>query len=755
MTDDRHFDQRDQKVLGPQTNVAGNLIYEPPPTLPIPHQIPAPPSDFTGRKVELEDLLANFDKGATITGLQGMGGIGKTALALVLAENLKDRFPDGQIFIELRGLSNNPVTPADAMAHVIRAYHPTAQIPEDLSSRGGLYRTILNGKHTLLLLDNAANREQVEMLLPPTGCAMLITSRQKFTLPGLKARNMELLPPADSRELLVSIADRIGDHADHLARLCGYLPIALRNAASLLAERIDVDVVEYAQKLKDATTRLDLVNATFSLSYELLPSNLQMQWSMLSVFPADFDRAGAAAVWEMDIDAGAKALSDLLKWSLVDFNPSDSRYRLHDLARDFAGTRLEALACTHAQCQCLHSEHYKNILFAANALYHRGGKSSIVSLMLLDREWTNIKAGQAWSEIIMNSQPNRSKPGVASTEWTVALRLANAYPNAGFLILDLRLLPREQIRWLETAIVAAKQLNDRRIECSHLGNLGLAYLDQGDSLQAIEFLVRSLAISREISDQCGECAALLNLGIAYKNVGDFHFAIKFYEQASPIARDIRDLRSEGAVLGNLGVANAYLGKTQKAIKFFEQHHAISIKIGDVRGESDALGNLGMAYAHLGNIKKSIDFSEQSLIIGRKIGDKLGESKALGNLGNASINLGETRKAIEYFEQALEIALEIGDRKGEENNLSCLGLAYYLLGEPHKAIEHCEQALKISRDISDPSGEGVPLFNMSLSLDKLGQRAEAIECARSALKIFEQIESPKAEQVRQQLAEWQK
>jgi hypothetical protein len=172
MTD---FDLRDQTVQGNQTIIreAHEVIVQPSlqsATTIIPQQIPPPPLDFTGRKVEIKDLLANFDRGATITGLQGMGGIGKTALALVLAENLKDRFPDGQIFIELKGTSKNPLTPAEAMAQVIGAYYPTAKIPEDLNNLGGLYRSVLSGKRALLLLDNAADRKQVEILLPPWLC---------------------------------------------------------------------------------------------------------------------------------------------------------------------------------------------------------------------------------------------------------------------------------------------------------------------------------------------------------------------------------------------------------------------------------------------------------------------------------------------------------------------------------------------------------------------------------------------------------
>ena len=207
----------------------------------IPHQIPPPPADFKGREDEIKDILANFEKGATITGLRGMGGIGKTALALVLAEKLKDQFPDGQIFIDMRGTSANPalppVTPVEAMAQVIRAYNPVDRLPENPVELRGLYLSILTSKRTLLLLDNAANNEQVVYLLPPAGCSVLITSRIKFTLLGLVEKDLDILPIDKARELLLEIAPRIGSRAEELAKLCGYLPLALRTAASALAEK--------------------------------------------------------------------------------------------------------------------------------------------------------------------------------------------------------------------------------------------------------------------------------------------------------------------------------------------------------------------------------------------------------------------------------------------------------------------------------------------------------------------------------------
>ncbi len=253
---------------------------------------------------------------------------------------------------------------AEAMAQVIHSYYPTDRLPENENELHGLYLSVLAGKHALLLLDNASDKEQVEPLLPPKDCAVLITSRNKFTLPGLKERDLDVLPPSEACELLLEIARRIGNRADSLAKLCGYLPLALRNAASALAERKEISVDDYELRLSDKKVRLELVEASFSLSYDLLRPLRRKHWCRLSVFPEDFDLNGGTAVLKMAPDPSAEALSDLVKWSLVDFiRPADSeegRYRLHDLARLFAESRLESKERDDAKQR--HTKHYLKVL---------------------------------------------------------------------------------------------------------------------------------------------------------------------------------------------------------------------------------------------------------------------------------------------------------------------------------------------------------------------------------------------------------
>ncbi|MSP13384.1 MAG: tetratricopeptide repeat protein [Chloroflexi bacterium] len=615
-------------------------------TPPALHQLPAPPADFTGREAQLAELRTHLGAQSAAQGalISGMGGCGKTALALQLAQELAPRYPDAQFFLDLKGTSRPPRPPAEVMAEVLHVYDPAARLPETEAALAPLYRAALQGKKALLLLDNAWNAAQVAPLLPPPGYLLLVTTRQLFVLPGFYKLDLHPLPQEEAWALLSKISPGM-EQAElaEIAALCGYLPLALRLAGSTLATRPDLTPPGYIRRLQDEHKRLatldrgaalsatDLpIEASLALSYDLLPAPLQAQWAQLSVFPGSFDAQGAAAVWELEGDEAQDTLGDLLGYSLVDGQAG--RYRLHDLARLYAAARLAPAA--EAPARLRHAAHYETVARATSDLYLQGGASLLQGLALFDREWPNIQAGQAWAAAHTAADP-------------AAAALCNTYPDAGLYCLFLRQHPRQQIAWLEAALAAARQLRNRSMEGVHLGNLGYAYNDLGEYRRAIEFYEQRLAIAREIGDRRGEGAALGNLGLAYAALGETRRAIEFYEQDLAIAREIGDRRGEGAVLGNLGLAYADLGETRRAIEYHEQALVIDREIGDRRGEGAVLGNLGLAYADLGETRRAIEFYEQYLAIAREIGDRRGEGAALG----------ETRRAIEFYEQALVIDRE--------------------------------------------------------------------------------------------------
>ncbi|MDY3561682.1 tetratricopeptide repeat protein [Gemmata sp. JC673] len=777
-------------------------------------QLPPSLPDFTGREDELRritDRLRGVGKSVGISSaLRGMGGIGKTVTAIEAAWEVKDEFPDGQLVVELRGMSEQPLTAVQAMSQLIRDFHPeVGKLPDDEKGLQAMYRQTLEGKKALVLLDDAKDESQVRPLLGVRSVAFVITSRNTLELDAVESIRLGVLPVDEAFTLLRGI---IGDKGTDeelrtVSELCGRLPLALRVAGDFLRLHENWSLPKYITALQDESKRLERlkgkspdrdVEAVLGLSAsELVRENAQLaeRWQLLSVFPADFDAQAVAAVWDLkrgnkfDIDAADGELTALLERSLVQFDTTTDRYSLHDLMRPVARTAFEFVeghelqASTNerlATAEERFAGFYCRVLGATNGLYLKGNDNVLRGLALFDREATNIRHGQRWA--VQHRATKR-----------VAAELCRHYSGIGAYVLGLRLFPREQIDWAEEAVTACREIGDRRGEGAALGNLGLAWAALGDARKAIGFHEQALAIGREIRDRSGEGNvlgnlgnawaalgdtrkaiafyeqhlaiareigdrrgeeyAIGNLGIAWKNLGDVRKAIGFHEQTLAIARKIGDRSGEGATLGNLGNAWADLGNAGKAIGFYEQHLAIAREIEDRHGEGSALGNLGTAWIDLGDSRKAIGFYEQRLIIAREIGDRRGEGYALGNLGIAWAALGDARKAIGFYEQNLAIAHEIGDRRGEGATLGNLGIAWAALGDARKAIGFYEQALVVAREIGDRRGEGNASFNMALALHGLGQADEAIRFAESTLAIFTEIESPYAEAARRKLAEW--
>jgi tetratricopeptide (TPR) repeat protein len=497
------------------------------------HQLPPPPHDFTGRAQELTELLAATERGSVISGLQGLGGVGKTALALKLAERLKERCPDAQFYLDLRGVSQRPVTPAEAMAHVIHAYRPKDELPESEAELRPLFFSALHGQRALLVMDNAKDKAQVEPLIPPAGCVLLVTSRQHFTLPGMFDLNLDTLPRADAIKLLLNIAGCIGDQADEIARLCGDLPLALRVAAGALAERPNLTPADYARRLADAKQRLSHlkeVDVALNVSYEMLNEEQRLLWRALAVFPQTFDDAAAAVVWEMERDAAQDALGDLMKWSLVEFSDETRRYHLHDLARLFAEARLsEAKSRERKAMQKRFALHYRKVLETCQLLYLEGNESVRRGLALLDQESGNIQSRQSWAEARVEKDQ-----------------------EATLLCLDYS-----------------------RIESDALDNLGHVWANIGRTLEIIEEYERHLSFTREVGDRESEGSALCRLSQAWALLCKGLKHIEVFEQQLTIAREIGDRRGEGSALWNIGLRVDNLGDRARATALAEAALTIS------------------------------------------------------------------------------------------------------------------------------------------------------------------------------------
>jgi tetratricopeptide (TPR) repeat protein len=706
------------------------------------HQLPSIPEHFTGRAEQIQTLCdsirANAATGtanAITSSIQGMGGVGKTALAIVVAHALTEDFPDAQLLLALGAHSPNTLTPDQARDQVLRAFYPDARLPDDEATLWNLYRTALGGKRALLILDDARDDAHVQMLLPPAGCAAIITSRR--SLETGEPLRLDVLPRPDAVALLRQLCPRLTDaEADGLAGLCGDLPVALRVAGGFLKRYRARKADDYIREVRaDRAGKLN-VNALFDFSYRALKKGERAAFCALSVMPADFDHlAGEAVIGE---GGPTGALDELVALNLLDYDEKAERFRWHDLLRELASGRLGTLGAGERFAAMMrHAKHFMQVARVANDLYLFGGDGVHLGLWLFDRERAHLVAA---FEFLVGQPPLKAQL-VALVDFVHDISI-------------LRFHPRERTRWLEAQQATYHDLGDRRGEVGALANLGIAYHHLGEVRKAIEFFEQALPVFREIGDRLGEAGALINLCVAYADLGDGRKAIGFGQQGLTIVREIGDRRFEQNALMGLGMAYFDLGKARKAIEFFEQALPVFREIGDRLGEAGALANLGIVYHHLGEARRAIEFYEQHLTITRDLGDRRGEGNTLCNLGGAYRTLGDVRTAIELHEQALLLFRDLGERRSEASVLGNLGNDYRHLGEARKAIEFYEQVLPVFREIGDLAGEGLAYYNLCLAHEQLNDFSLALEYAQRAVEVARQTESPWLAKRQQQVKELQ-
>lgn len=681
-----------------ETAVAGDQhthIHAASPPLPSLHQLRAPVADFVGRTGEIAQLITTLRQAAeqggvaAICGVQAMGGMGKTELAYKVAQQLKDTYPDAQIVLDLRGATSDPLTPTQVLQRVITAFDANRELPVDVAVLKAQYRSLLHGRRVLILADDARDAAQVECLVPPPGCALLMTSRQRFTLKhGIhRVISLDGLSAQEAITLLLSLAPTLtDDQSRQIAQLCGYLPLALRIIGGALVKG-RIPFARFLVRLQDERTRLGTmqdvksnldVEASLRLSYELLSPSLQELLCQVAVFPASFDVTAAEGVLHIDNDVDLLALlGELQDYHLLNYDPVQNRYDQHSLVRLFAGQQAAATMVGRGQVvpwwrkwllwyprcpqwrtllektQERHARHYLTVAEDAERLYLKGGDNMLVGLALFDAERMHIDTGWKWA---------RDRVGDLATGQLV-LEYGDATAYVGALRYAVR---TERIPQWEAVLSVAQQVGNRFAECGALGNLGNAYANMKDVATAIRYYEQALIITRELGVKQREGISLGNLGLAHADKEEVLTAIGYYEQALAIMREIEDKREEAGILGNLGNAYRKLGNVQKAIACYEQHLVIARDIGDRRGEAAALGNLGNAYRKLWDRLKAIDYYQQSLVITQALGDRIGEAQSCWNFGALYVEQGQIVEGTALMQRWVDYLMAIEDPDAEKH-----------------------------------------------------------------------------------------
>ncbi|MEU4524920.1 tetratricopeptide repeat protein [Amycolatopsis sp. NPDC024027] len=657
----------------------------------VPRQLPQAMPGFTGRQEQLAFLDAQLRveaqddraEAVVITAVDGTGGVGKTTLALHWARKVERQFPDGSLFVNLRGYGPGaPLSPSEALEGFLQALGvPGEMIPPGIESQAGLYRSLLAGKRMLIVLDNANTPSQVRPLLPgDPGCLVLVTSRASLTglVVNTSARRMalDLLGPDEARSMLgtligpaISAADP--GQVDELIRLCARLPLALRIAAARVTEIDDLTIADLIAELADEPARLDTlsmsddeeatVRAVFDGSYRMLDAAASRLFRLLGLFPgADISTHAAAALAGLDLAATRRLLGKLATAHLIE-PAGRHRYRLHDLLRSYAAERAgrENTQSEREQAERRLVEWYAQQVAAGKLVTHPPSRadpfrepladdlpklafSSIDDVTAWwDQETTNVSAVLRWSATNM-----------ARLKLTVML----LYGATGTFT--------RRGRWtdvvdvVESTVAAAQRSGEELIEAHMLCQLAefLWDMPERNADRAIEVATRGLALAERLGRTSAMSWALNTLALISIAQRRYDDAAGYLHRARPLSAGYQNGRMEGVIEGNLSEVHACLGNHEQSLEHAERELVLRRRADDVEGlEFASPYHFALAYQSQGRNAEAVKICNEAL---SRLNKRRGHLRSVGRLldvmAESFVELGDRRQAAACWEKALAI-----------------------------------------------------------------------------------------------------
>jgi len=654
-----------------------------------PRQLPRDLDDFTGRGTELDRLLKSVpildgvSTAVVISAIDGMAGIGKTTLAIHAAHQLAARYPDAHFYLDLHAhtVSQEPTDPAVALGTLLRSLGvPGERIPETLEERAALWRAELDDHRALVVLDNAASAGQVRPLLPGNPhCLVLITSRHRLTdLESAHTISVDALPVDDAVALFARVLgdDRAlvaAESAREVVRLCGHLPLAIRIVAARLRSRPTWTIDRLIDRLQVGQQRLAelavgdrSVAAAFELSYRHLTGEQQGLFRLLGLHPGtEFDTYAAAALADVEPDTAERLLEDLLDAHLVQ-QPTAGRYRFHDLLHDYAAKRSvdDATDADRDAAQTQLLDYYRHAASLAN--------DALVP------------------------QEKHLRPTTASRA---------AMPRFADYDQALAWLDVERLNLLACAAYASR--HGRPAYACDLSAILWRYFDlRGHNADALSMNAQVLAVIADAGDRHLEGVVRGNLGIANLGMGRSVEAGVELRQALALSRETGDRILEGRMLGNLGLVCWRLGDYEEALAYLQQTLAFAQQTGDISLEGRALHKIGVVLERLGRYDEALAHLESTLAVARDTGDRILEAEGYNALGMVAISANDPVESLAQHQRALALAMDNGNHHQSALAHNGIGLAYHNLGRSQDARRHWQQAIDLYTNISDAEAQRV-------------------------------------------------
>ncbi|MER5639453.1 tetratricopeptide repeat protein [Kitasatospora sp. NPDC002227] len=650
---------------------------------PRPAQLPRDLPDFTGRAGQLAALAARCSPGSTPPGVPvlaavtGTGGVGKTSLAVHLGHAVRDRYPDGQLYADLRGASTGPTAPTDLLARfLVDLGLAPAAVPAGEEARAAAYRSLLADRRVLLLLDDAASAGQILPLLPGTaGCAVVVTSRNRLAgLDGADRIDLDLLEPPDARALFERFAGAAATAAEPSAteqvlKACAGLPLAVRIAAARLATEPTWTVATLAARLADRDRLLDelclddrAVRTTCDVSYTQLSAEDARLLRLIGLWDGpDLSIDAVAALLGRSRQTAERSLAALSHQHLLQ-SVTPGRYRPHDLIRAYAAERAAAEEPAEERREAL--------------------------TRLLD--WT-LRSWDAATDLLA---PQRQRVALPPPCHHGPLPALPDYSAA----LDWLEAERHHLR---AAVTAAEQTEHHEL-CWKLAVVGCQLYNRRDLWADWETTHETaLRAARAVGDDLGTAWTLNNLGALYTATARPELALRRLREALEIRRRTGDGRAEALTLTTIGTALHNSGDQAQAVELHSLAAAVAHRLGDRYAEGIALSNLGETLCRLGWFGEAAECQQQALAIHRAIGDRYGEAFSLDLLGEVARENGRFAEALDLYGRSLAMRRELGNAHGEGLVERNIGLTWSTLGDPVRAAHHWGAALQIFERLGAP------------------------------------------------------
>ncbi|MCR6483979.1 tetratricopeptide repeat protein [Amycolatopsis sp. OK19-0408] len=666
----------------------------------LPYDVP----DFTGRAADVARALDAVRRGQPVT-VDGMAGVGKTAFAVRVAHRAAAGFPDGQLFVDLHGHTpgRDPLPPEAALAALLLQLGVAAsRQPDGLDERAALWRSRVAGRRLLVVLDNAADAAQVRPLLPgDRDVGVLVTGRRRITVDGAVALCLDVLPPLEA-EALFAAATGCRSGAQ-VARLCGYLPLALRIAAARLSSRPLWTVDDLVARLGAERSRLGElraggrdVAAAFALSYRDLTPAQQRMFRVLGCHPgADFAVPAAAALAGTAVAEAERLLEDLLDAHLLR-QPAPDRYGFHDLLAEHARTAADPAETAPALDRLL--AHYRDddLSFAAE-------RANLVAAVAVGRD---------------------------EDVWRIADRAVTALREQGH---------RDELTALAHAGVrAADRLGDPHARQLSLANLTTAHWESGRLAEAVEATSDRLRLVRAAGDRAAEAATLARLGAVHGMLGRYPEAIRRYREALALAGEPGSHAVVALVWGNLSNAQEVLGQYEDALTSASRARALREELGDRDGAILASAQLGLVLARLGRFAEALEVASQAVRSAAEAGYAFGEAWSRIDRAEVRLAAADPGSARDDAERACAILARLNHPLLLTMATNSLGAACLALVDPSAARSAFEPALTTARRIGYRAQEARALLGLAAAV---ANHADAERLSQAGRELLAELGLP--------------